>query len=223
MTVRMKSFQLFKGVENAAVEKIVSMAVEKEKEFAPGDLIAQKGSKLNELYLLTSGYVGAEVEDSAGNKIVAERIAAPAVLAPAFLYADDNVLTLNLRAYSTAKVGAIGRKNFTAIMSQYPAVMTNFLEILSNPKKLLSQRVTYLTYRTIREKLANYLLEIIERDGTLRFRNRLTQNQMSEMFGVTRPALAKTIGELCAEGTIHVKGKQVEVLLPDKLKQYLKK
>ena len=82
--------------------------------------------------------------------------------------------------------------------------------------------MVYRTYKTMKGKFANYLLNLMEEQEGCELNNALTQREMADMFGVTRPALARAIGEMAAEGSIYVQGKRITVLFPEKLKQYAK-
>ena len=116
----------------------------------------------------------------------------------------------------------VAREDFSRMMCENMEVMTNFMRIISTPNRFISDKVVYLTYKTMKGKFANFLLDQIEENGNTTFRNPLTQREMAEMFGVTRPALARAIGELADEGTIYVKGKEISVLFTEKLRQYAK-
>ena len=40
----------------------------------------------------------------------------------------------------------------------------------------------------------------------------MTQNELSDFFGVARPSLARTIGDLEKEGFIEAKGKNIRII-----------
>ena len=129
---------------------------------------------------------------------------------------------LILTARTPATILALGRDAFTDLLGRERALLVNFLEILSAPNTFLSERVVYRTYKTMKGKFANYLLNLMEEQEGCELNNALPQREMADMVGVTRPALARAIGEMAAEGSIYVQGKRITVLFPEKLKQYAK-
>jgi CRP-like cAMP-binding protein len=70
--------------------------------------------------------------------------------------------------------------------------------------------------KTIKGKLAQYILSI-SKPGNHRVSLPKTQQEMAEFFGVTRPALARVMGELEKERIIQVKRKEFSITDLEKL------
>lgn len=212
--------RLFKGFELKQIEVLLQDANAHVKAYAQGDVIAIEGGKYSHLMIIAQGTVQAEKSDSAHRPIPVERISSPSLVAPTSLFAEEAVLPVSISARTEAVVVTIERGEFCLMMSRSITLMVNFMEIISNSNKFISEKVVYLTYKSIKSKYSNYLLNRMESEGATTFRNDLTQREMAEMFGVTRPALARAIGELVDDGAIYVKSKEIVLLYPEKLKQY---
>ena len=213
---------LFKGINPEEVSRLLATLPCQSRAYAKGDVIALQGSRYGQLMVLVEGHAVAETTDRSQNTLKVEHISAPALIAPTYLFAEDNQLPVNITARSAVHMVFLGKENLCALMQENRQVMLNFLGIVSTPNKFISEKVVYLTYKTIKGKFANFLLDKIAETGSSSFRNTLTQREMAEMFGVTRPALARAIGELAGEGAIYVKGKEITVLFSEKLRQYAK-
>lgn len=213
---------LFDGVEAQEIERLIVGAGYGTKHFAKGDVIALQGSRYNQLYILSEGRVAAENTDVSSNKMTVEQFPAPAIIAPSFLFAEPNALPVTIIAQTPVAVISIDKEAFLSLLMSNRIVLRNLLSILSASNKFISDKVVYRTYKTIKGKFANYLLNTMEHEGGTTFRNRMTQREMAEMFGVTRPALARAMGELVDEGTIFIKGKDITVLFAEKLRHYAK-
>lgn len=190
------------------------------RQYGPDDIVAFKGAHCKSLMIVTEGRVRSEVTDPAGKSAKVEEISAPAVLVPVLLYAREDTLPVSIVATEPASVLFIGREQFSRIMQGEIRVMENFLGMVSDRNKPLSDKMMYMGFKTIRSKFANLLLEQSEREKALSFRLKVTQREMAGMFGVTRPALARAIGEMSDEGAVYVDRKNVTILYPEKLKQY---
>ncbi|MCD7970918.1 MAG: Crp/Fnr family transcriptional regulator [Alistipes sp.] len=213
---------LFAGIDSLRLAAIFNGYGFRSLSYPAGEIFAIKGAKYSSLMIAVKGNVRAETTDRQDNTLKIERISAPAVITPSLLYSENNVLPFNLMARTPATVVHIPRENFTDLLAAERQVLENFLSMISSPNRLASDNVSYLAFKTIKGKFANYLLDMADKNGSNTFVNPLTQEQMAEMFGVTRPALARAIGEMAAEGTIYVKGKRIEILFVDKLGQYAK-
>ena len=192
----------------------------KSKSYANGDVIAIEGNTYTHLLIVIDGIVHAETADTSNRPVVVERITPTSLIAPSYLFAENSHLPVSLLAKTEVMLVAIEKDELCLMMSRNIRLMTNFLSIMSSSNKFVSDNIMYLTYKTIKSKYSNYLLNRLKIEGVTTFRNDLTQRQMAELFGVTRPALARAIKELADEGAIYVKGKEIMLLYPEKLEQY---
>ena len=215
--------ELFSGLEPAAIAALLEACEVEVRNYSGGDIIALQGSRYNDLLLLVEGSVRAESGEAGEKRVHLEQIAAPAMIAPSFLYARGGELPATLIARNAVTIIAIPRRSFSELLAADRRVMENFLQVVSTANKFVSEKVVYLTYKTIKGRLANYLLTLSGEQGVSTVVNPLTQREMAAMFSVTRPALARALGELAAEGTIYVKNKRITLVFAEKLRQYTRK
>ena len=106
------------------------------------------------------------------------------------------------------------------MLSHEPEVLNNYLNIISGKAQFLSQKITFLSLKTIREKVAFLLLQQVKKEETTVYINQ-SQTQLAGLMGVARPSLARTIGELESENIIKWEKNQVRVIDPTKLNRIL--
>lgn len=220
MVKNLTKCSLFDGIDSKDMDRIYSEYGFGSISYPAGEVFAIRGARYNALMISTSGTVRAETTDRQENTVKIERITSPAVITPALLYAENNVLQVNLTARTAVTIVTIEKENFTTLLTDEKTILENFLRMVSSPNRFASDNIVYLTFKTIKGKFANYLLDLSDRNSSHEFTNPLTQEQMAEVFSVTRPALARAIGELAAEGTIYVRGKRIEIRFIEKLRQY---
>ena len=75
----------------------------------------------------------------------------------------------------------------------------------------LSNKVQMMSIKSLKGKIALYILENIS-SGKDTFTMKRTQTQLAEYFGVQRPSLARSLGEIINEGIIAMDKKVVKVL-----------
>lgn len=222
MSLSLSHLGLFKGMNPVEITRLLDVCRNTVKTYSKGEIIALKGSRYHSLMILSQGSISSETTDRDDTVLKKETVQAPALITPTHLFAEDNRLPVNITARTAVHIIMISRDDFCSMMQKEERVLKNFLEIISTPNRYISESVVYLTYKTIKGKFANYVLDRIELHGSNNFRNDLTQREMAELFGVTRPALARAMGELVDEGTIYVKGKDINVLFIEKLRHYAK-
>jgi CRP-like cAMP-binding protein len=89
-------------------------------------------------------------------------------------------------------------------------VLVNFLDMISNRSQFLSEKIKFLNFKTIRSKLAQYILELAGDKSELRFDR--TQSDLADYFGVARPSVARTLGDLENQGIIETSGRNIKIL-----------
>ncbi len=110
--------------------------------------------------------------------------------------------TLEARIITAVEMAYIPREQFTAMLQQNTLLLQNFLTAISNRSKFLSTKIRLLRFGTIQTKMAGYLWEVAAARKSMTFEIEHSQQELADRFGVTRPALARTIGEMVKEGII---------------------
>lgn len=209
---------LFKGLTDAEILALLADRFVL-KTYRPGELVALQSSLYEQLLIVNKGFVRGEMTDSNGRSSLIEEIHAPRIIAPAFLYATENRLPVELIAAVSTEIVCIGRSPFTSMMQQDARVLTNYLQLMADRSRFLSEKLRMQRFGTIKDKLARYLLELSQRLNGDEFVIPHTQQQLADLFGVTRPALARAVGQLEAEGLLRTKGKHFSILDRNRLKQ----
>jgi CRP-like cAMP-binding protein len=202
---------LFKGITPEDVEKILTSVHYQAKKFQTGSMICQSGDPVNSLMLVISGTVRGEMADYAGRVITIEDIPAPGTLAPAFMFGNHNRFPVNVIAVSTVELLIIEKPGFLKLLMQYDILLVNFLDMISNRSQFLSEKIKFLNFKTIKGKLAFYILQKAGKDG-ISITLGMTQNDLADFFGVARPSVTRAISNLADEGYIEAKGRNIKII-----------
>jgi len=208
---QLTSCPLFKGVTKADIEVIFSAVPYRIRKFKAGTLISQNGDPVNSLMIVTSGTVKGEMVDDTGRVIKIEDIPAPGALATAFLFGTRNRFPVNVAAISDGEIMSIEKPDFLKLLMRNDMVLVNFLNMISNRSQFLSEKIKFLNFKTIKGKLAQFILQKAENDKTTIVFD-MTQNDLADFFGVTRPSVSRALGELELEGYVEASGKNIRIL-----------
>ncbi len=189
--------------------------------FDRNELVVQAGDECSQLIIVLSGSVKGEMADYTGKTIKIEDIEAPRPLAAAFLFGKNNRFPVTVIANNEVELLYIPRPEFLKLLQKDQRILTNYLNSISSRAQFLSQRIKFLTFKTIRQKIAHYLLDLAG-DRLAVVELPLSQNELAEFFGVTRPALARALGELNEEGYIQAKRRTIRILDKQRMNELLK-
>ena len=207
---------LFKGLSAYDIETILSSVSYKVKKFLAGSMISQSGEQVNSLIVVINGTVKGEMVDYAGRVIKIEDIPAPGAIASAFMFGNRNRFPVNVVAVSDSELLLIEKSDYLGLLMKNDLLLINFLDMISNRSQFLSEKIKFLNFKTIKGKLAHYILQKAGKESfsvTLG----MTQNELADFFGVARPSVARALGELEREGYIEAKGKRIEITDKDGL------
>lgn len=79
--------------------------------------------------------------------------------------------------------------------------MKNFIRLLSDKSIFLSKKINTFALQTLKERLVSYLKNNVE--------ERITQQELANRLGVTRPSLSRVLSELINEGTLSVENRKI--------------
>lgn len=188
--------------------------------FQKHDLILRQGDVCDALYMLTRGSVKTEMITENGNILGIEIIKAPRPLAPAFVFSDNNRFPVDVTALEEVEIMKIPKAEIMRLMMTNPDFMSSFMTHNANRTQFLTNRLQLLSIKTIKGKLAHYLLESSPGDGKPFEINR-NQTELADFFGVARPSLARSLSEMVQEGVISINKKKYIVLNSKGLRELL--
>lgn len=212
---------VFHGISEKRTEELLKHIHYQIKNFSKDDLVAIAGEQITHLYIILSGSVKGEMIDYSGKTIKIEDIEAPRPLATAFLFGKENNFPVTVSANNDVKILAVPISEFLKLLQMDLNILKNYLNSISSRTQFLSQKLHFLSFKTIKEKVAHYLLQKAgERLHSVELKN--TQQQLADLFGVTRPSLARVLAEMQREKLIVIEKRTVTLLNKEKLNELLR-
>jgi len=181
------------------------------KNYPKNEIIFRQGDVCDALYILIDGSVKTEMITENGNLLGIEMIKAPRPLAPAFLFSDNNRFPVDITTLEAAEILRIPKDEVMRLMTSQPDFMKQFLIHNANRTQFLTNRLQLLSMKTIKGKLAHFLLENSTEEGRSFEINR-NQTELADFFGVARPSLARSLSEMVQDGLISIRKKEYCIL-----------
>jgi CRP-like cAMP-binding protein len=212
---------VFRGIAPEELKNLLGQVHLQYKTYGKNELIVAGGEICDRLLIVQQGSVKAEMNDYSGKTIKIEDLSAPQPLASAFLFGNQNRFPVTVSANNDVEIVSIPKAEFVKLLQLNSLVLNNYLNTISTRAQFLSQKLRFLSFKTIRQKIAHFLLEKAgDRLQTVELTQ--SQSQLAEMFGVTRPSLARTLGEMTQEGLIETDRRYIKILDKSKMNQLLK-
>ena len=212
---------VFRGISPEDLERVMKEVRHFEKTYQVGEMIAIAGEPCNYLMCLMKGSVKAEMVDFSGKVIKLEDIKSPEALASAFIFGKNNRFPVNIIANENTSILYIPRYDFLKLLQANLKLLQNYLDNVSTRAQFLSDKIKFLSFKTIKGKIAQYILKLAGPDKEV-IEFPMPQHALAEFFGVTRPSFARSLGEIADEGIIGVDRRSVRILDRKRLKELVK-
>lgn len=211
---------IFAGLSPEKIEKIVTRFQYSIKTYKKGNTIAFRGKPCKELMIMVKGTVKGEMIDFKGKAIEIEKISAPRPLAPGFLFGKDNAFPVDVVTSEEVVLLSIPKDSLINIFQSHTGVLNNFLDIISDRAQFLSDKLWFISFKSIKEKIAHYILSLLKKGENTVLQPKNHQ-ELSEYFGVTRPSLSRVFSELEQENILTYDRKKIIIKDRDKLNQII--
>jgi CRP/FNR family transcriptional regulator, dissimilatory nitrate respiration regulator len=207
----------FVGLSPKEIEDVFSRIQYSVKSFGKGQTIAQREEEIKNLCIVLEGTVKGEMVDFSGKILKVEEIPALQPLAHAVMFSNVNRFPVDVVALEDCKILFIPRADVLRLMQGNELILSNFLKAVSNRAQFLTKKLWFLSFKTIKEKVAHYLLSIAKSETRTTIILPKSHQELAEFFGVTRPSLARVFAEMQNEGIITINRREISIIDKRKL------
>ena len=222
MNIILTGCPLFRVIESQEIENIFEEIFYQTKNFHEGEIIAYQDERVEHLMIVISGVARGEMVDFSGKTIVIEEIESPRPLAPAFIFGMNNQYPVNIVSQTETTVVKIPKPEFVKMMQKSDKLLINFMNNVSGRAQFLSQKLKFLSFHSIKGKFAYYILNLAKNNNTNYVTLPASQAKLAELFGVTRPSLARAIREMHNDRLIRADAKNIQILNTFELYELMK-
>ena len=185
--------------------------------YKKGEILAQQGAVCNRLVILTKGSVRGEMIDYSGRLIKVEDIAAPRAIAPLFLFGEENRYPVEVTANEATEVIELPKSSVLSLFRKNEQFLENYMNLSANYARTLSDKLFFMSFKTIRQKLASYLLRLYKQQQQTHITLDRSQQELSDYFGVSRPSLARELAHMQEDGLLIADRKHITILQKEQL------
>jgi len=213
---------IFRGLKAENIAALMEGKPFRIREYAHDEYIAFSNDVCQDMLIVIKGSVRGEMTDFSGKKLKIEDIVAPRPLAAAFIFGRENRYPVDIIANEPATILSIPRDVLIYLLQHSQVILQNYLNAISSRTQFLSNKIRFLSFKTIREKITHYLLNNLRKDSDTVILNQ-SQTELADFFGVTRPSLARALAEMEDYGLLRVERRTITIMNKEKLNKLLNK
>ena len=217
MTPALTNNPLFRGITPEKLSANLEEISFHTRSYTKGEILAQQGAVCNRLVILTKGSVRGEMIDYSGRLIKVEDIAAPRAIAPLFLFGEENRYPVEVTANEPTEVIELPKSSVLSLFRKNEQFLENYMNLSANYARTLSDKLFFMSFKTIRQKLASYLLRLYKQQQQTHITLDRSQQELSDYFGVSRPSLARELAHMQEDGLLIADRKHITILQKEEL------
>lgn len=184
-----------------------------ERRYAPGEDLFLEGETCRGIYIVAEGLVRIVKTTSTGRQVMLAMQQAPSTVAEVPVF-DGGPYPATITAVTEVEAFSIYRNDFLACCRRNPELALRFLEVFGARLRQLVNLVERITFGSVRQRLAETLLEFSETGGGPAFALPETQEQMASRLGTVREVVSRNLSRFQSEGLIRISRRDVEIVNP---------
>ncbi|NLY45508.1 MAG: Crp/Fnr family transcriptional regulator [Tissierella sp.] len=212
---------LFRKLEEVEIENIINSLIYTVKCYEKDEVIAIENDDCDSLGIILSGNVEIHKPFPSGKVVTINHFSAGNVFGEALVFSEKHVYPATIISSDNSEVMYIKREDIVKMMANNPVIINNFMGVLSNRILMLNNRLTNLSYDSLRKKIANILLLEYNRQKSTSITLPYSRKKMAELLNIPRPSLSRELVNMKEEGIIDFYKNKVKILNITKLEDSL--
>lgn len=201
---------LFRGLTADQIEELIGSSDRYSiRKYNSGEVIARRDTSYSGLMIILSGKVSGDITYNTGKHVHVDTIEAPQLIAPAFLFGGYNRMPIDVISETDAEIMILHRGLIFELMQENMLVLSNFIDIISNRANAWSKKIFLLSYKTLKAKVASYLLNhSTEASAVVPIPS---VGEIADYFSSTRRSLQTVLEGLEKKGYIELSKEQIVI------------
>ena len=199
---------LFAGISREEMPEILDCLDKRVVEVSKGDPVFLEGEPARYVGVVLSGGVQIVRDDYYGNRSVLTMVAPGGMFAEAFVCAGLDALPVSAFAVQSSAVLLL---DCSRVMTGcdclfHSRLVYNLLRGMARKNLALTEKIRFMSRKTTREKLMEFLLDQAKRRGSAAFTIPYDRQALADYLGVERSAMSAELGKLKKAGVIETSG-----------------
>jgi CRP/FNR family cyclic AMP-dependent transcriptional regulator len=203
----LRRITLFAALSDDALSHIARVAVPRT--YGPGEMIILEGEPCRAAYFITAGQVRAYRNSPSGREQVLMQLGAGQAFNLVPLFHGQGLNHASVQAITPVTLEVISREDLQQLVRESPELALALLHDLAQRLDHLTDLVESLSLRTVRGRLARFLLDHVEENTVSR---RWTQDEIAARLGTVRDMVGRTLRAFADAGLVRMERDHIVLL-----------
>lgn len=215
---------LFKEIEETELEHVLTCLGPSVKAYKKAEIITMEGNPFSGIGIVLSGKVTVTKSNEVGERIIMTQLTEGGVYGEMMAFSSVKIWLATVVAETDTQILSLTPSTILSHCNHmcvgHKQLMMNMLEIVSNKALGLNRKVNYLSIKSMRGKLAKFLLESFHDHDGYSFDIEFNRNELAEFLQVSRPSMSRELAKMKDEGLIDYYQNTFKILDMDRLSDF---
>lgn len=197
---------LFEGIPADKLPGLLDCLQAQRRSFGKGETIFAAGQPASQVGVVLTGEVQLWQEDFFGNRTIYNRFGPGEIFGEVYAFSVSSHAPASAVAVQPTEALLIDRARLLGrggcVGPYHLPLVENLTELLAKRGLYLSEKLSVLSRRTLREKLLAYLSQQARQAGKCRFVIPYSRQELADYLAVDRSALSKELSRMRQEGLV---------------------
>ena len=213
---------LCKGLESAAIEKLLSEPEVRLKRYKKGEYIFRMDQPITHVGLILNGSVEIQKIFYSGKVVSFMYKETGDIIAEGAIFSSLQHYPCQVAARERTDIFLLPKQYILKAITSNPILSANVLTLLSDKVVMLNKKVELLSFCSIQSKIAFSLLHCLPTvANSSRIELPYPKKTWAEHLNVSRPSLCREVRNLCDQDIIQVNKRSITILDRDSLEEML--
>lgn len=220
-----KSCPLFEKMNTDELEILLSCLKPRICKLGRNDIANAEGDPFEGIGIVISGQAAVVKENASGNRTILTMLKPGDLFGEMAAFAGNGKWPATVVAQSPCSIMYLPADKIQGqcenACTGHRTLIKNMLGILSRKAMTLSRKLEYLSIRSIRGRIAAYLVEQVRKTGQTTFLLPMNRNELADFLNVARPSLSRELCRMRDEGSLDFHRSSIRILNMDAIKAEL--
>lgn len=219
--MELRNNDLFKGLDIDEIEDILKNISFTKIKYRKGEILAHEGEVCTSLGVILEGTIEMQRIYCNGKYIVIKKLSKGEVFGEALVFSERGFYPVTALAVNDCLIMYIKKEEVLSLCFQNKKILENFISLLSSKVLMLNKKIKNISFKSIKEKVSNYILEesIIQNTDTISLNE--SKEDISAKLGMPRPSFSRELMRLKSLGIIDFNRTFIKIINKEELENIL--
>lgn len=208
----LKKCILFSQFNDKEIEACLSSIDYSIKNYSKNEMPAIEDDICSSIGIILSGSVEVQKIYESGKSLTLTTLDCGKIFGEVIIFSNKNTYPSSIVASEKSKIMFIPQKSILKLCKENSIFLNKFMTLLSNKILMLNKKVKAMSYQTIKQKLANYILEEHNTQKSMIIKMAYSKKQLAEQLGIPRPSLSRELINMKDEEIIDFDKNTIKIL-----------